>query len=290
MHSHPRIEARLTPPKDARSHNSNKDWIMFRIDSRVLVLVALAACGADEKINAPAEPVSVPTQAQANSLFTVSAPYGSTDARIIGDDGTPVTSVVYVALPEGSISDGVSVTVTAPDGLATGNIVNGGMDPIVVSARIGESLTAAVLKTDGQTTNYTLGIPAAGSPVVIRFSPLPNTVDIPLDATILVEFSEPIAAFSQSPAAIQLWQGDPAAAEAVPGQVAFGDSTRITMVFTPNALLDSATTYSVSLAQGIVDSFGMAIQTAPMIQFTTGDATSLLSARLRRRAPTIARR
>jgi Bacterial Ig-like domain len=264
---------------------------LFIRDVRILCLAAIVACNADGRIVAP--PVATtPSPSLATSPFTVSAPYLSgTDASATSDVDETSPRLVYVALPQGAIPNAAAVTITAQwtGQSVTANVVDGAVDPVTINGDVGDRLLATVYLASGDSLKFQMLVPFSAPPTVIRLSPPANMMDVPVNANMLVEFSEPIAASSLAPAAVQLWNGSSSSATQVSGALAFGDDARLSVIFTPAAVLDPATTYTLSVGSDIRDSMGQALNATVAIEFTTADAIatsqSLARGRSMRRRP-----
>ena len=154
-----------------------------RINSRWLGLIAalwLAACGTQDQPVVPGPPAAQPLPA---TPFLV-APAASV---------ATAEQDVYVSLPPDSIPTGVSATITnrRTGASATIAIVAGGFDPVAIAAVAGDSIAIAV-QTTTSPLSFTFAVPAADPPVVVRTDPPPHKRDVPLNASLVMVFSQPI--------------------------------------------------------------------------------------------------
>lgn len=243
----------------------------IKLAAPVLFLTALAACNSDDRIAAPATPGAAKPAAHASSLFAISAPYYSSDTRVIDDNGTPAaSSIVYIALPEGALPDARTFSLQgAHGGAVTAVAMNGGMDPIAVVAGRGDVVTATVYLASGESAEYTLSVPDVGQPVVVRVSPPANMDGVALTASMEVEFSEPIGDATLAANGVQLLNGASGDGSAVVGRLDFNDTGHLRLSFTPYAPLDPGTTYQLQIGSGVQDANGQALNSAVTIQFTT---------------------
>ena len=83
--------------------------------------------------------------------------------------------------------------------------------------------------------------------------------------TVLIVFSEPIAAATLNTTSVRLQTG----ATLVAGTLAFIDDAHLTATVVPNAPLAAATDYTLSVTQGIQDLDGQSLEAPVVVQFTT---------------------
>ena len=86
-------------------------------------------------------------------------------------------------------------------------------------------------------------------PTIIDLQPVPLARDVPIEATVLVRFSEPINPATVGPASFLVRRGF----DSVPGVYTFGDSS---VGFAPDGNFQYASSYSVTLRRGIRDPAG----------------------------------
>ena len=233
-----------------------------------LALLASASCET---------PVSPVTQSAVASAFIVSnARSGGAGAHVVPSIAAAIAggTIVYVSLPSGSIPNGVKATISVRSRPATADVtttmLDGGFDPVPVEAVAGDMLDVTVkIAGESNAARYTLTVPALARPIIIRTSPPPKKRDVPLNASLLVVFSEPIDVTTVSEASMTLLRG----ATLVPGKLAFTDASNISLMFTPDELLSPATDYELRVTQSVRDLDGQAIETPVSLSFTTADAT-----------------
>jgi hypothetical protein len=106
-------------------------------------------------------------------------------------------------------------------------------------------------------------------PVVIRTEPPTKKTDVPVNSSLVVVFSEPVAQLTLTASSLQLVRdGAPVA-----GAVRFLDSTHVTAEFVPAAPLAPNTTYHLLAASSIQDVTGSPLATPVAVDFTTGTRT-----------------
>ena len=187
------------------------------------------------------------------------------------------SDVVYVSLPPGTLPTGRLATVRNP---RTGNsaIVRldaGGFDPLPMAARAGDVLELTVV--DGANASvYTanLVVPRRKPPHVVRTVPQIGKTDVPLNAHLVVVFSEPVDGATITLASIRLLR----AGTPVPGTVRFLnpslDATHVSVEFVPNAALVVNTEYQLSVTTDVRDLGGDALPAPTTVSFTTGQSVT----------------
>jgi uncharacterized protein YjdB/alpha-tubulin suppressor-like RCC1 family protein len=156
-----------------------------------------------------------------------------------------------------------------PASLSTG-VIGGGFDPVPVAAASGDSIEVIVTDALGATV-FAARIPAPAErpPIVVRTDPPRRKTDVPLNTSIVVVFSEPLAARPLTQQAIRLFRGE----APVPGGVRLLEGSATAVVFTPAAPLDPNTDYLLLVSQKVTDIAGTPLQAPVASDFTTGSAT-----------------
>jgi hypothetical protein len=210
--------------------------------------------------------------------FVVSSPVPLPPSAAAGvaRAGSANATVVYVSLPPGAISDGR--TATLQDGRvgsgASATIVDGGFDPVPLVANVGDTLAIHVQVGGGAgIVSYTCVVPEDAPPIVVRTSPPPHKRDVPLNASMVVVFSQPINPATLTTGSVQLWQS----ATPVAGSVQLSDAFGLRAEFRPDALLAGNTDYRLVVSQSITDASGHPLDSAVTVTFTTGTQAPLFS-------------
>ncbi len=178
---------------------------------------------------------------------------------------TSALDVVYVSLPPGTEPEGGLALVRNTKGGASIPVPmgSGGFDPIPIVAAAGDTIAIEVERVGGAIASYTLRVPAAARPVVVRTNPPPRKRDVPLNAAIVVVFSEPILAGTENNVTL-LKNG-----VAVGGAATLSaDGLRVT--FHPSLLLDASASYVISVSTGVTDQSGDALGQLVTADFTAG--------------------
>ena len=181
---------------------------------------------------------------------------------------TGTTSVVYVSLPPGAVPRGVWATITnqATSQYVTTPVVDGGFDPVPLAASVGDTLAIEITSaTSAILAHPRLAVSSVRPLKVVRTSPPSGGRDVPLNATIVVVFSEPIAPTTVDTTTVGLTTGT----TRVRGNVALS-SDGLLVVFTPDSLLVTNRPYVLSLGSGITSVDNISLAAPAQISFTTG--------------------
>jgi len=239
--------------------------------SLLMVGTALGCAGAPDSTGVDATKLGAPA-----SPFVVSAPHALIalkSSSMPGDAAAPAeTDVVYVALSPGSIPNAslITIRVRSTGAVVTAPAVDGGLDPVPVPATANDTLEIGASITGGTAVLYVMPVPPKGRPVVIRTSPPPKRRDVPLNMTVVIVFSEPIAASSLTPSAVQLANG----ATVVRGRLGFADAQHLTAALTPESPLSPETNYTLTITQAVQNLDGQPLAAPVTIEFTTEPATA----------------
>ena len=186
-------------------------------------------------------------------------------------------SVAYVSLTPGTVPAGRFATIHRVGGteLIVTTIRDGGLDPVPVGARVGDSIEVVVADAHGVTLQL-LGVTVRPTrpPVVVNTDPPRKKTDVPVNAALVVVFSEPVAGGTVTPPAIQLLQGT----TAVGGTVRFLDATldasHVSVEFVPDIPLAALTPYQLIVTNQVHDLDGEALAVSDTVTFTTGQAST----------------
>ena len=107
---------------------------------------------------------------------------------------------------------------------------------------------------------------AARPPVIVRTEPPPGKRDVPLNASIVIVFSEPIDSATLTPASVRLLHGG----IEVAGSIHFLDGAQLTVAFVPDAQLAASTDYQLVVSQAVRDRDGQPLAAEETVPFTTG--------------------
>jgi alpha-tubulin suppressor-like RCC1 family protein len=205
------------------------------------------------------------------SPFVVSGPVPAPPSAAVGvaRSESSASPVVYVSLPPAAIPDGRTVTIrdSRVGSIASTVMVDGGFDPIAVTADVGDTLAISVLVGGaGAPVSYTVAVPEGAPPIVVRTSPPPHKRDVPLNASMVVVFSQPLDPATVDTASVKLWRGP----TAVDGTVRFADAAYLRAEFHPDTLLAGNTDYQLIVSQSIHGVNGLPLDSAVAVPFTTG--------------------
>lgn len=208
---------------------------------------------------------------EAEQMSTSGNPFGSglvSDAE--PDAGKP--SVAYVNLPPGEVPLGV-VAIIRNRGLGTSTLaftVAGGFDPVPITARAGDPLEIVVRGGNGADLYFKItSVPAKVRPIVVRTNLPPRKRDVPLNATFVIVFSEPIDPRTLPAGSVSLV--GPSGSPVVGPVVLEPDGLRAE--FTPDRQLAPNASYQLKFSSGVADRTGELLVPADL-EFTTGSTTT----------------
>ncbi|MFL5483639.1 MAG: Ig-like domain-containing protein [Gemmatimonadaceae bacterium] len=182
--------------------------------------------------------------------------------------GAADANVAFISLQPQTVPGGVTAIVSnvRSGASVTTSMVDGGMDPIPVPAVAGDSITIEAQAASGAAL-VTLGnsVPSRRPPKIVRTLPGRGKTGVPLNKTIEVVFTEPVAQASL-PSSIRLFQGN---AE-VSGTATILQGVTAAVVFKPAANLAANTDYELVVTNGVRDLDGDAADSTVRVSFTTG--------------------
>ena len=241
-----------------------------------LALLLALACGDVQAPETPQSPESPAPQSPEPpaplSAMIVSDPGGSLGGTaIVAPGGSVEAGIVYASLAPGTVPEGERVVIrTRATGAGVGTVlINGGFDPIAIPATVGDTLDVRLYLTDQTDPEESIAVvPERRPPVLVRVDPTPGRRDVPLNAVLLLVFSEPLDAATLTPSSVSLSRdGSPVA-----GALAFGDPARLTVTFTPDEPLAPAAEYTLLVTQELADDDGEGLIAPAVTEFTTTDA------------------
>lgn len=177
----------------------------------------------------------------------------------------PGDSVTYVSLPAGTIAHGATVVVRSPaaDFTLSAAMTAGGIDPVLIPAHVNDPIDVDATDSAGQSVHYSMVVARSRPPVVVRTEPPTKKVDVPLNAAIVVVFSEPMDPSSVTPQGIQLRvNGQPTGASV---ELA-ADGLRAVV----RAGLAPQTAYALVITTAVRDVSGQPLQRQQQTDFITG--------------------
>ena len=197
----------------------------------------------------------------------ISATSAALTAGAPGRSSISDNAQVYVSFPPGMSPDGITALVRnrrIGDSVLTA-IVGGGFDPVSVRASVGDTVEVLV---DG-VLQFQRMVAATRRPVVVRTEPPPRKRDQPLNATIIIVFSEPVSGPTLTASTVKLvgnGRGVAGSVEPLPGGVL--------AAFTPTRPLAPNTDYQIVITTGVRDMEGSALATKVTVPFTTGQSST----------------
>jgi len=240
-------------------------------------LVAVLSCSGDAIAPPTSADAGVSARVADSTLLAglnASAPvanaYDPLDAAARASVGL-MLDVSWVSLVPGTVSDGTSATITnlrtAQSAMVA--IVNGGFDPLPVSATFDDTLQVTVSRADKPDATAFVRIAARLAPRIVRTRPPRGQTDAPLNTVITIVFSEPLDPASVNTTSVVL----SASGSPVASTVRLAPGAAYTVELEPSALLLPNTMYSLTVS-GVVNLAGTPLATPVSIAFTTGTTTT----------------
>jgi hypothetical protein len=237
-----------------------------------LAALLLACSGDPTSPNAGPTPPTTPP-ALPPSLAVVSAapsPPPAGVASFVNGNGP----VAWVSMPPGTDTAAAGVVVVNVKGGPTVEVfaADGGFDPVAIPAAAGDTLRVTVRHRSGATVTGYARVPLESRPIIVRTSPPNRKTDVPLNAVILVVFSEPMDSASLSSGVTLRWSGG-----AVAGTVrlvAVQGSAGLGAALTPAVNLLPGTTYTMQVDTTATSELGAPLDSASVLTFITDTATS----------------
>jgi uncharacterized protein YjdB len=194
------------------------------------------------------------------------SPVASALTTSAGDD------VAYVSLPPGTVPTGDTAIIRrVGDSSLTTAVFGGGFDPVPVVAQAGDSIDVIVRDAAGGTVlQERLAVAAARPPIVVRSDPPREKTDVPLNAAIVIVFSEPVDAGTLTPSSVRLFRGT----SLVAGTIALLQGTGALVGFVPTAPLSANTEYRLEVTTAVQDLDGDALPVGVTATFTTGQSST----------------
>jgi uncharacterized protein YjdB len=197
------------------------------------------------------------------------APGGARTAVVSGEE------LVFVSLPSDSFPEGQSavITNTRSGSTVTASMVNGGLDPVSLPATIGDEVVLDVLRGTGERlAQLTATVPKDSKPRIVRTSPARGKRDVPLNARIVIIFSEPIDGATLTAASIRLLRGTTSVAGTARFLHPSLDASQFSVEFIPDAPLAAETQYELVVTSAVRDQDGAALAASESVVFTTGNS------------------
>jgi len=178
-------------------------------------------------------------------------------------------SVSFVSFPPGTFPEADSVQIAnLRNGAVSGGLVSdGGLDPVAISASVGDSLGISVIRATDIVFRIWIRVPDRRPPVVVRTQPVRGATAVPLNSSIVIVFSEPIEGSTATLETVRLVRdGQPVPVELV---VAPDGLTVELMVVDP---LTPEADFTVVIEDEIADLSGDRLEQQVTVPFTTAAA------------------
>ncbi|HTD71626.1 MAG TPA: Ig-like domain-containing protein [Gemmatimonadales bacterium] len=199
-------------------------------------------------------------------------PQPTSVSRVAGRSPTGGGTLIYISVLPGTRPHAARLVVRNPSNLfaLTASMTDGGIDPIPVPAVVGDSLLVVVTDSGGNSVRYAQQVKPIRAVKVVRTEPKGGGTDVPLNAAIVIVFSEPMDSASITPQTVHLLaSGQQVSAHVAPAL----DGLRA--VVTADAGLSPQTKYRLTVTSGVMNLSGQSLAGPDEVDFTTGSTTSL---------------
>ena len=187
-------------------------------------------------------------------------------ARVDGIDGAAFVSLSPGAQPQGTSA--AIVNLRTHDSVST-PMTQGGFDPVPLPAISGDTLEISVRGTLGAPRAARAVVPRRQAPRVVRTNPAKGRIDVAINASIAVVFTEPVDPTTVDSLSFRLLRNG----SAVPGTIRPLAGSAVGIEFLPDHALEPLTGYELVLTQGIEDLTGEPLESPGQIDFVTASAT-----------------
>ena len=191
---------------------------------------------------------------------------------IISDPVVPAgaaasAAVAFVSVAPGSFPGGTNAAVQNRRTRLVLPVLlqDGGLDPVGVIARAGDTLDLTVTLPAGRTTSAFAVVPAHRAPQVVRTVPSDGGTNVVPGAKVALWFSEPVDPATITGETVRLMVNG----AVVPGVARLVAGSLVSVEFVPATPLDPATAYQLVLTAGVADLNGEALRGRIAASFTT---------------------
>jgi alpha-tubulin suppressor-like RCC1 family protein len=215
----------------------------------------------------PPSPLNVSNTVLATGAASMSAANSANGGRASLSYASVDANVTYISLQPQTYPVGATATISnqRSGATVTTTMVEGGVDPVPLTAIAGDSVSIAIKTTDGLTlANLRSVVPSRRPPKVVRTVPGRGKTGVPLNKNIEVVFTEPVAPGSLS--SIHLFHGS----TEVPGTATILQGVTAAVVFQPAANLTANTDYELVLPNNVRDLDGDGLDSTARVSFSTG--------------------
>ena len=248
---------------------------MTRCPDRLTIWWIVVVAGCTHDVGAPiahTPPASVPmivSNATANGPALATMRKVWTSKAYSASRTTAPDQVTYVSLPPNSAPGGATAVVTnlRTKSTLSASMVEGGLDPVPLLAAVGDTVRIDVLTSGGAAgPHFDNVVPGTRAPTVIRSIPARGKTGVPLNKSIVIVFSEPVAQSSLSSTTVELLRGS----TPVAGSAKILEGVTAAVVFDATSPLEPNTEYHLLVTRGVYDLDGDALDSVVTIPFTTG--------------------
>lgn len=233
----------------------------------LLTLLALSACVERD----PTGTNDVDFQVAASQVIVS----GTITIAPLSGSAVLASPLVYVSLAPGTVEGGTRASIRNMDtGIAVGvDILDGGFDPIGIAATVGQRLELVIFQGIRAAARTEVVVPVRRPPRIVRTSPASRKIDVPLNASVVIVFSEPVDTATLDTASVRLLHGS----SRVGGRIEIMGSEHLKAQFIPESPLVPGSTYLLQIGDAILDLDGTPLEAPVTVEFTTAGTPPPLS-------------
>jgi alpha-tubulin suppressor-like RCC1 family protein len=255
--------------------------ISFRHLGFAILAIGVASCSdavgppTDDPVKpVPADPTSPMYVSNPRSIASLNLAASATSILATNNrarstvDATGDANAAYISLEPQTYPAGTTARITnrRSGAAVTTPMVDGGLDPVPLSANAGDSVSIEVESASGAAiATVNNAVPGRRPPKIVRTIPGRGKTGVPLNPNIEVVFTEPVAPASLS-SSVQLLHGN----TQIAGTAQILQGVTAAIVFKPAGNLLPNTNYELVVTTGVKDLDGDPVDSVTRVSFTTG--------------------
>lgn len=232
--------------------------------------LALSACG--DPVSAPDDRPSTFAGVVSDPVTQAAAPSPSPAHAHLSSSLASIDGRAFVSAPPGTdpAATGATVTLRRTGDTAAPAVLDGGFDPIGITALAGDTLDIVLTHSAAAATHVRAVVPASRTPRIVRISPAKGRTDVAINASMAVIFSEPVSQTDLSAAIVLTAAGIPVRTTARP--LANSD---VGVEIVPASPLSPGTAYQLVITDRVTDLSGDRLEAAGTTDFVTATTNSV---------------
>lgn len=240
------------------------------LDAAVVLVLAIAAMHCSEPVGRTSDSDDLAGDiAEAVLISGVSTQSSGTDiegATLL--NGGAALDTVYLSFRPGSLPNATRLELansTRSLAPVQVDVKEGGVDPVAIGGREGDSISITTWLTDGRNIVTMVKIPAKRPASVVRSKPPRGRSDVALNVVITVVFTEPVNRSTVTASSLRLMRGE----TAIPGKLVFHEEAWL-VDFVPDQPLRPRSEHVLIATRDITDRSGGPLDSTYTAAFETG--------------------